>query len=370
MSTHQEPRVAFLGYAHDARGGIAQFGRGLAEAVSEQAAVRLVGYRKLYPRFTRPGRQPPDPSIRAGGITGASLPVPWLPWTWAATARHIAEFRSDLLVVQWWTPLMGGCVRWLEVAARRHGMRTLLMIHNDRPHEAFPFWRAITRSTLGAADALAAFTPEVGRAVESMVPGARVHVSPLPQALVPPSANGTGSWDARLGAHRGPEILFFGNVREYKGLADLVEALPLVRRSVDATLVVAGSFFEPIERYRKQARRLGVEDQIRFISDYVPDEDVPALFARSDIVALPYRSAPGSGVLGQAAVAGRPVVASAVGALPELVGDRGVLVAPHDPAALADGLVRALREPPPPPLLDEGAWDHWRDFVLGHARGA
>ena len=368
MGLDRKPRVAFLGYAHDARGGIAQFGRRLAEEVDTEADVRFVGYRKLYPTFTAPGRQQPDPSARTGGITGESIPVPWLPWTWRATARHVAEFRPDLLVVQWWSPLMGGCVWWLEQAARRSGTRTMLMVHNDRPHEAFPCWRAITRTVLRSADVLAAFTPPVAEAVRELLPGADVHVAPLPQSLVPPSANGNGAWDERIGAHHGPEILFFGNVREYKGLEDLVAALPLVRRSVDARLVVAGTFFEPLERFREQARRLGVEEQVEFVSDYVADEDVPGLFARSDVVALPYRSAPGSGVLGQAAVAGRPVVATSVGSLPALVGDRGVLVPAQDPAGLAKGLVQALREPPPPPLVDEGAWDRWREFVVSQAR--
>ena len=199
-----------------------------------------------------------------------------------------------------------------------------------------------------------------------MVPGSDVTVAPLPQSLVAATGNGVDAWDERLGAPGAPEILFFGNVREYKGLEDLMEALPLVRRSVDAKLVVAGTFFEPIERFREQARRLGVEGQVSFVSDYVPDEDVASLFARSAVVALPYRSAPGSGVLGQAAVAARPVVATSVGSLPALIGERGVLVAPNDPAALADGLVGALREPPPPPLVDEGAWDRWREFVRTH----
>jgi glycosyltransferase involved in cell wall biosynthesis len=199
-----------------------------------------------------------------------------------------------------------------------------------------------------------------------MLPTAEVHVRPLPP-LIEMSGDGR-AWDDRLGAPAGPVILFFGNVREYKGLEDLVAALPLVRHSVDAMLVVAGTFMEPLERYRKQARALGVEDQIRFVPDYVPDEEVAGLFARSDVVALPYRSAPGSGVLGQAAGAGKPVVATAVGSLPDMVGERGILVPPCDPGALADGLVKALREPPPPPVVEQGAWDDWREFVLENAR--
>jgi glycosyltransferase involved in cell wall biosynthesis len=361
--------VAFFGYAHDARGGIAQFGRGLAEAVAEHAAVRLVGFRKLYPAFTRPGRQAPDPSRRASGLAGESITVPWAPRTWRATSDHVLAFGPDLLVVQWWSPLFGPSMRSVLRRARRAGVRTMAMCHNDRPHEAFPFWRAITRSTLAEVDVLAAFSPQVRAAVGAMLPEADVHVRPLPP-LIRPSADGRARWDERLGSPPGPVILFFGNVRAYKGLEELVAALPLVRRSVDATLVVAGSFFEPLERYRRQARDLGVGDQVRFVPDYVPDEDVAGLFARSDVVALPYRSAPGSGVLGQAAQAGRPVVATAVGSLPAMVGDRGILVSPGDPAALAEGLVRALRDPPPTPLVEHGAWDEWRDFVLEYARGA
>lgn len=365
--TIQTPRVAFLGYAHDARGGIAQFGRGLAQAVAERAEVRLVGYRKLYPAFTRPGRQAPDPSRRASGVTGESITVPWRPGTWRATSDRVLAFRPDLLVVQWWSPLFGPSVRSILRRVRRRGVRTMVMCHNDRPHEAFPFWRAITRSTLAQADVLAAFSPQVRAAVREMLPGTEVHVSPLPP-LIQMSRDGRSSWDDRLEVPHGPVILFFGNVRAYKGLEELVAALPLVRRSIDATLVVAGSFFEPLERYERQARELGVEDRIRFISDYVPDEEVGGLFARSDVVALPYRSAPGSGVLGQAAQSGRPVVATAVGSMPAMVGDRGILVRPGDPEALADGLVRALRDPPPPPLVEHGAWDDWRDLVLEHAR--
>jgi glycosyltransferase involved in cell wall biosynthesis len=364
------PRVAFLGYAHDARGGIAQFGRRLAETVSERADVRLVGYRQLYPSFTRPGRQAADPSHRLDGLTGERITVPWRPSSWRATSRHIAAFDPQLLVIQWWTPLLGPSVRSIVRRARRGGLRTLIMIHNDRPHEPFPLWRQITRNTLAQADVLAAFTEPVAGAVRAMVPSADVHVSALPQSLVAMSENGTCDWDARLGAPAGKVILFFGNVRAYKGLEDLVAALPRLRERVDATLVVAGTFMEPLERYQEQVRSLGVEDRVRFLPDYIPDEEVGGLFARSDVVALPYRHAPGSGVLGQAAQAGRPVVATAVGSLPALVGERGVLVPPGDPEALADGLVRALREPPPPPRVDDGAWEHWRDFVLASAGAA
>jgi glycosyltransferase involved in cell wall biosynthesis len=367
----QPPRVAFLGYAHDARGGIAQFGRGLAEVVATEADVRLLGYRKLYPAFTKPGRQGPDPSVRPSPLAGPSIPVPWAPRTWRAANAELRRFRADLLVVHWWSPLFGPSVRSIVRRARRDGTRSMILCHNDRPHEPFPFWRQITRRTLGEADVLVGFSEHVAAAVRAMVPGADVRQSPFPYTLIPEAGGDDGRyWDERLGRKDRPVILFFGNVRAYKGLEDLVAALPAVRRAVDATLVVAGSFFESLERYRRQARELGVADHVQFVPEYIPDEQVGGLFARSDVVALPYRSAMGSAVLGQAAVAGRPVVATRVGPLPVMIGDRGVLVPPSDPGALAEGLVGALREPPLPPLPEQGAWDACRDLVLDCARAS
>ena len=354
-------RVAFLGVSPDSRGGIAQFGRQLAEHVAPDADTLVIGYRKLYPGFTRPGRQGADPSLRAGRTESRSIPVPWLPWTWRATSRALSEFRPDAVVVQWWSPLFGPSVRSIARRARREGARVLIMCHNHRPHERFPFWQAISRGALSQADALAAFSARVGEEIGRLVPGVPLHVGTLPPLIAGDAARPAPPLP---GLPPGPLILFFGNVRAYKGLEDLVAALPIVRRSVDAKLVVAGSFFEPFERYERQVRDLGVADAVHFLPDYIPDEQVPALFAASDVVALPYRSASQSGVLGQAALAGRPVVATRVGSLPQMIGERGVLVAPSDPAALAAGLVRALADPPAPPRVEEGAWRTWSDLVL------
>ena len=130
--------------------------------------------------------------------------------------------------------------------------------------------------------------------------------------------------------------------------------------------MVAGTFFEPAERFRTQATQLGLEldRDVRLLSGYVPREQVPDLFALADVVALPYRAASQSGVIAQAALAGKPVVVTAVGGLPEALDGRGVVVQPANPAALAAGIVRALEDPPPPPPLPSGGWDDWRDTLL------
>jgi len=147
----------------------------------------------------------------------------------------------------------------------------------------------------------------------------------------------------RLGL-RGPTLLFFGFVRPYKGLADLLAALPVVLAQRRATLLVVGEFWEPLEAYQQQARLLGVEDAVRFVDRYVPNEEIPLYFAAADLVVLPYRSVTGSGVAQLALGCGRPVLATRTGCLEDVIreGQTGLLVPPANPAALARGILQFL----------------------------
>ena len=332
------------------------------------AETLLIAYRRLYPSFLRAGRQRRSPSTVSLGSPVSRKLVPWRPWTWVGARQELDRFRPDVLVVQWWNPLFGPCVRFLAKRARRSGSRVVIVCHNYRPHELVPFWSFLTRRALSSADVLVALSTPVAEQLRATVPHARVRVLPHPPNL-PAVASGEGAaaWRSRLGPLHGPVVLFFGNVRPYKGLSDLVDAIALVRREVPATLVIAGTFFESLERFTEQIRTLGIEEAIRVFPDYVRDEEVGTLFELADVVALPYRSASQSGVVSQAALARRPVVATSVGGLPEGLGGQGIIVPPQDPPALADGLVRALRDPPPPPAFPEAGWTMWRDALLREA---
>ena len=140
----------------------------------------------------------------------------------------------------------------------------------------------------------------------------------------------------------GPVILMFGVVRPYKGLELLLEAF----RELDgAELWVVGRAGMPMDAFHEQARR--APGTVRFITRHVEDEEVPALFRRADVVALPYRSIDQSGVLQTALAFGKPAVMTAVGGLPEVVEEHGagVLVEPGNPEAFAEALRALLGDP-------------------------
>ena len=117
--------------------------------------------------------------------------------------------------------------------------------------------------------------------------------------------------------------------------------------ATDARLTAAGEFWEDINKYRSLINRLGIQRHVTLINQYIPSEDVHRYFDASDVVVLPYVRCTGSGIAQIALGCGRPVIASAVGSLCEIIedGKNGLLVPPADSDALARTIVEFHRKP-------------------------
>lgn len=143
-------------------------------------------------------------------------------------------------------------------------------------------------------------------------------------------------------------ILFFGNIRPYKGLDVLLQAMPLVLAQCPrARLIIAGQALQPWEPYADIINLLRIGDAVHTRIEYIPDEEIPALFSAASIVAMPYHSIDQSGVLLLAMALGKAIVATCVGGIPEVIRHEktGLLVPPDDPPALASSLLRLLNNP-------------------------
>jgi glycosyltransferase involved in cell wall biosynthesis len=142
-------------------------------------------------------------------------------------------------------------------------------------------------------------------------------------------------------------LLCFGIVRPYKGFDLAVDALArIVGEGHDAKLVIAGRIFDGGDDLRARIAASGVAGRVVLLDEYVPDERVPVLFRAADVALLPYRSASQSAVAQLSFTHGCPVVATAVGGLPAAIRDGvdGVLAPPADVGALAEAVVRVLRD--------------------------
>jgi glycosyltransferase involved in cell wall biosynthesis len=160
-----------------------------------------------------------------------------------------------------------------------------------------------------------------------------------PVVVVPLGPLGAGAPRVRALPEQ-PALLFFGRISFYKGLDVLLDAMPIVWRELpDARLTVAGEGPLPDHPVLTDPR-------VTVRHGHVPDGDVPSLFEQATCLVLPYRQASQSGVGSLAKLYGRAIVATATGALPELVGgDAGVVVPPEDPEALAAALIKVIANP-------------------------
>jgi glycosyltransferase involved in cell wall biosynthesis len=144
-----------------------------------------------------------------------------------------------------------------------------------------------------------------------------------------------------------PRILLFGTLTGYKGLDLLLDAFARVRADMpEAQLVVAGAVSADLD-FPAVARQASALGGVTLLPGYVPHHRVAELFGGACVVVVPYRQANQSGVVHLAHTFGRPVVATAVGDLPEVVlhEETGLVVPPDDPAGLAAALLRLLRQP-------------------------
>jgi D-inositol-3-phosphate glycosyltransferase len=354
-------RLALIGPSAPLRGGIAQYHDRLAAALAGRGHdVHRISYRRLYPGLLFPGRTQLEPVAAAPAPPPSDAsppPVALLdsvgPRSWRAVAAAAGE--ADAALFEWWHPFFAPALMVIATLLRRRGVPTIVVCHNLEPHEPMPGGAVLARLALGRADALVVQSGADAARVRTRYPGRPVALV-LPPAEPPPACPHAGAppaarrelCAAALGLPPAARrLLFFGYVRAYKGLPTLLEALAAL--PADVQLVVAGEIYHRDAGFhRAAAARLGVAERLVLLDRFVAAAEVGCCFAAADVVVLPYWSASQSAVAPLAMACGRPVVATAVGGLPDLIrpGETGMLVPPRDATALADAIARALAAAP------------------------
>lgn len=344
-------RLALVGPVHPFRGGISHYTTVLSRELRRRGhEVLLVSFRRQYPQWLFPGKTDRDPSATGLVAPGARYIIdPLNPLTWLRAIREIRRFQPDRVVLQWWQAFWAPVWITLELAQRITHTPVSVICHNVFPHERHPSNAPLARAVLGLANHVIAQSASERDDVRRLLPSKRADVAPHP--LYDMLAGETISKeDARkqLGLSGSPILLFFGFIREYKGLDYLIDALPKVLAEFPQTqLVVAGEFWHNRVQYEAQIQRLGVSEHVVLVDRYIPNEEVGRFFAAADLVTLPYASATQSGVLQLALGFSRPVIATRVGGLAEAVEEGAgiTLVAPRDADALAAGIIDYLHSP-------------------------
>ena len=339
-------KIAILSCFYPYRGGIAQFNANLFEELGKTHDVRAFNFSRQYPDILFPGKtQYVTKEDEAVPIEAEALLDTANPLSWGRTARAIRAWGPDVLLVRYWmswfAPSLGEVARKMAP-----GCRVIGILDNVIPHERHWFDTPLTRWFLKGLDGAVTLCEEVGRDLQALRPDIPHTVLPHPIYTHFGAKLPREEAERRLALPAGRRtLLFFGLIREYKGLDILLQAFDLLDDRYQ--LVVAGEPYGSFDKYQKLIDGGRAPADVHVFPDYIRDAEVKNYFSAADLTVLPYRSATQSGISSVSAHFGVPMVVTDVGGLRETVGARGTGIVCENgtPACIAAAITRYFDEP-------------------------
>lgn len=313
-------KICILGPAHPYRGGLASIMETMARVFAGRGdEVRILTFTLQYPSFLFPGESQTVDTPAPGDLRIERCVNTVNPFNWIRVGRRLRREAPDFILMKYWTPFMAPCFGTIARIARRNGhTKVICQIDNVEPHEHHFVDRPFNRYFLGSVDGFVYMSEQVhGELLEYT--SAPALFSPHPMFENFGSAVDRDEACRRLGLDPAERyMLFFGLIRDYKGLDTLLEAW---KRIVDKRLklIVAGEFYASRDKYMPLIEALG--ERVILHDRFVADSDVKYYFSAAEAIILPYKSATQSGVTQIAYNFCLPIIVSDVGGLAEIVPD-------------------------------------------------
>lgn len=344
MSSSQQQPIVIIGPAYPYRGGPALVVAHTYEQLQKKHNVEVFSFSRLYPSLLFPGVRQEDISKHPAKQHPVHRTIDSIqPLTWISTAKQIRALKPKLVIVDWYQPFFGACYYVICSILKAAGIPILFFAENVISHEARFIDSALTSLALGKADSFIAFSESVEQRLRTMYPTKQVQRSTLPLFFTNNEAPTQWTQEGakeQLGLQNKRVLLFFGYIRKYKGLRNLIQAFPSIAElNPNTHLLIVGECYENAQEYNQLIEQSGVADRITWINEYVPNEDIALYYNAADIVVLPYNSATQSGIVKIAFGFEKPVLATAVGGLTEEIKqwNAGIVVPSSAPADLIQG---------------------------------
>jgi len=339
-------RIAILGTAHPLRGGLAAFNERLAYQLQQQGhEVVIYSFSLQYPSFLFPGKTQFTDEPAPKGLTIKTAVNSVNPMNWLSVGTAMNKERYDLVVVKYWLPFMGpafGTI--LRRAKRNKHTRVLCVVDNIIPHEKRPGDTQFTNYFIKAVDAFVTMSKDVLKDVKTFT-DKPAYFTPHP--IYDSYNEAVSKQDAckKLGLDAAKKyILFFGFIREYKGLDWLLEAMADERiRKAGIELIAAGEYYNKDAEANNNAiiEKHQLQKVVHLTTDFISNSEVRYYFSAADLVVQPYKHATQSGITQIAFHFEKPMVVTNVGGLAEVVPDGKVgFVAEPNVKSIADAILK------------------------------
>lgn len=342
-------KIAILGSAHPYRGGIAIYNDRLGKAFMEAGhEVEIFNFSLQYPSFLFPGKsqyseEPPPPDlIIHRSINSVN------PFNWFSVGNKIRKWKPDLVIVRFWLPFMGpayGTI--LRLVRKNKHSKIISIVDNMIPHESRPGDKPFTKYFIKPLDGFLAMSKTVLEDIETFDKKKPRTLSPHP--LYDSFGELVDKKEARkkLGLKEDAKVLlFFGLIRDYKGLDLLIESFADKRfREDNFHLIIAGEYYSDKHVYTDLIEKHNLGEYVLQADKFIPDSEVNIYFSAADLIVQPYKSATQSGVTQIAYHFNKPMVVTNVGGLPEMCPNGEVgYVCEVEPKSIADGVIRFFND--------------------------
>ena len=319
-------KITILGPAHPYRGGLASIMEIMARTFQRRGdEVDIKTFTLQYPSLLFPGESqtvatPPPADLRICRCVNTMNPL-----NWVRVGRRIRRERPDFVLMKYWTPFMAPCFGTIARIARGNGhTKVLCQIDNVEPHERHLTDKPFNRYYLHSVDGFVYMSEQVHSELRAYS-DAPALFSPHPLFENFGERVERSEACVRLGLDPANRyVLFFGLIRDYKGLDLLLDAWAQLRRASRTEgrrLIMAGEFYTAREPYLNRIADNGLQDEVLLHDRFIPDDDVKYYFSAADFVVQPYKTATQSGVTQIAYQFCVPMVVTKVGGLAEIVPD-------------------------------------------------
>jgi D-inositol-3-phosphate glycosyltransferase len=336
--------VVIIGSAYPLRGGgISTFNERLANAFSDRGdEVRIETFKLQYPSFFFPGKsqyssEKPPEGLRISVTINSINPLNWI-----LTGKKISRERPDLVIIRYWIPFMAPCFGTIaRIICKNRHTQVISIADNIVPHEKMPGMKLLTSWFVKSVDGFVTMSRAVLQDLDKFDNSKPRIYCPHPLydnfgvAIAKNEAKKTLNLDPDFGY-----LLFFGFIRDYKGLDLLIKSFADRRlQALPVKVLVAGEFYSDPQPYFDLIKKLKLSDRFIIRNNFIPNTEVYKYFSAADVVVQPYKEATQSGVTQVAYHFNKPMITTNVGGLSETVpnGIVGYVVEP-DQVAVAEAI--------------------------------
>ncbi len=315
-------KIAILSCFYPYRGGISQFNACIYEELRKKHDVKAFNFKRQYPELLFPGKTQyvTDDDV-AAKIESERILDTANPLSYPIAAKKIRSWGPDLLIMRYWMSYFAPSLGYTARKAGK-GCKKIAILDNVIPHEQHFFDKPLTKYFLDGCDGYVTLCDAVGHDLTGIKPDARYITTPHPLYSHFGEKMDRNDAEDLLGIGHGKKnILFFGLIREYKGLDILIEAFG--KLGEDYRLIIAGEPYGSFDKYQRLIDSCSGKNRISVFPQYIKDNEVSRYFSAADVCVLPYRSATQSGISSIAYHFGVPMITTDVGGLRESIAERG-----------------------------------------------